>query len=169
MSRKHCQASSLTEQLMFCSYFMGEKSRVREGGSGNITYDLGLSGGLKAACVWRLLAQSLGIRQSFRHVPPYAEPESSLRAVTNQSDSTKSGTIYGWLSVFSCDLWMLSLVHPGSEPYQFALKYSFPRFSNLLFSQRNVCSWHVALLVFYCTENHLTHWLFVASGRWPAV
>lgn len=158
MSREHCQASSLTEGFMF-SYFTGERSRVWEGGTGNIACDWGLhghtSGGLKAACLWRLLAQSLGILQSFRHVPPSAEPESSLRAVTNQSDSTKSGTIYGRFSIFSCDSWMLSLVHPGSEPYHFALKYSFPRFSDLLFSQRNVCSWHVALL-FYHTENHLT-------------
>lgn len=157
---------------VFFSYFTGERSRVWEGDTGNIAYDLGshghTSGGLKAACVWRLLAQSLGIVQNFRHVPPYAEPESSPGAITNQSDSTKSGAIYGTLSVFSCDSWMLSLVHPGSEPYQFALKYSFPRFSNLLFSQRNVCSWRVALLLFYHTENRLTHWVLVASGRWPA-
>lgn len=96
---------------------------------------------------------------------PYAEPESSPRAITDRSDSTKSGAIYGKLSVFSCDLWMLPLVHPGCEPSQFALTYSFIRFSNLLFSQRNVCSWHVALLLFYRTEIHLTHCVLVASGR----
>lgn len=44
-----------------------------EGDAGNVTCDLGLhghtSGGLKATYVWSLLAQSLGIVQSFRHVP----------------------------------------------------------------------------------------------------
>lgn len=108
VSRKHCQASSLMEQFMVFSYFTGGRSRVWEGDTGNIAYDSGLhgrtSGGLKAACVSRPLAQSLGIVQSFRHVPPYTEPESSPRAITNQSDSTRSGAIYGRLSIFSCDL-----------------------------------------------------------------
>lgn len=38
MSREHCQASSLTEGFMF-SYFTGERSRVWEGGTGNIACD----------------------------------------------------------------------------------------------------------------------------------
>lgn len=131
-----------------------------EADAGIIAHDLRLhghaSGGLKAACALRVLAQRLGSVQSFRCVPRCAEPESSPGATANRSGSARSGTIYGRLSVFSCDSRMLSLVHPGSEPRHFAVKYSFPRFSDQLFSQRNVCSWHLALFLCH-TKTDLAH------------
>lgn len=135
-----------------------------------IACDLGFcdhnSGGLKAACVCiRNIGTKSGKRVWLLAYPALHRSRGQPQGTANQSDSTRSGTIYG--------SWLFSPVTRGCcllftqalSPITLQLNI-FPRFSNQLFSQRNVCLWHVAL--FYHTENHLTHWVLVASDRWPA-
>lgn len=105
-----------------------------------IAHDVGLyghtSGGLKAACALEVLARRLGSAQSFRRVLRCTEPESSPGATANQSGSARSGTIYGRLSVFSCDSRMLSLVHQARSPVTLQLNIAFPGFQISCFPRR---------------------------------
>lgn len=172
ISRNYHPAFRLTGQFLLSSSFMGKGSRVWFAVGIWCLYDClwfrvlwsQFRGSEGCLCI-RNIGTKSGKRVWLLAYPALHRSRGQPQGTANQSDSTRSGTIYG--------SWLFSPVTRGCcllftqalSPITLQLNI-FPRFSNQLFSQRNVCLWHVAL--FYHTENHLTHWVLVASDRWPA-
>lgn len=167
ISRNYHPAFRLTGQFLLSSSFMGEGSRVWFAVGIWCLHDcLGFRvlwsqfrGSEGCLCIGNIGTKS-GKRVWLLAYPALYRSRGQPQGTANQSDSTRSRTIYGsWL--FSLVTRGCCLVHPGSEPYHFAVKYLSQVFKSAVFPEECLfvaCS----LLLSYRKPSHSLS----AGGFW---